>query len=121
MPPSEDTTSNRRIFCEKLFNITKYGQAELAQEFVAPLALLEAPVYESNVKTDVYVNPALTSRPHTLWIAEDPMDISKHEIANTRDIIPISDALARFNEKRKIVWDRNTVLETPIWEQKIDY
>ncbi|KAJ8062118.1 hypothetical protein OCU04_008679 [Sclerotinia nivalis] len=120
-PPSEDTKSKTRMFCEKLFNITKFGQPELAKEFVAPLALLEAPVYEDNVENEAYVNPALTSRPQTLWIAEDPMGISKDEIAKTSHVIPISNALARFNEEGKIVWDRNTILEAPIWEQKIDY
>lgn len=49
------------------------------------------------------------------------MEISRKEIQDTRDVIPISDDFSWFNEKGKIVWDKERILDVPVWEKRIDY
>lgn len=68
-----------------------------------------------------YFDPAITSPVPKLWVARDEMGISRKEVMDTRDVVPISDTYAWFNEKGKIVWDEERVTDVPVWEKRIDY
>lgn len=113
------TQSKKAALFKKLFDPTKWGSHARAKSLVA--GHYDLPSYEDDVKSEAYFNPAITSRPQTLWIPRDNMGISRHEIEMTSKIIPISDELASFNEKGKIIWDHEAVLEAPICEKRIDY
>ena len=54
-------------------------------------------------------------------IVRDEMGISQHEVEATIGIISISDELSTFNEKGKVVWNQDTVLQAPIREKRVDY
>ena len=59
--------------------------------------------YDPDVRRLAYLNPSITSRVPTLWIARDEMGISTREKAETGKVIGISDEEAWFDEKGKLV------------------
>lgn len=81
------------------------------------------PQYLEEEQETAYFNPAITSPVPRLWIARDEMGISKKEVQDTSEIIPISDDFATFNPKGKIVWSYEgaTLQDMPIYEKRIDY
>lgn len=72
---------------------------------------------------DAYFPPSVNSQPPQLWIPEDPLGVSKHEIAETSKVIPISDKGARLDEKNKVVWseDLDDVEKLPPIYQEREY
>ena len=85
------------------------------------------PKYEQEDEKLAYYNPITYSKVPNLWIARDEMGISTREVRETREVCPITDEFAYFNEKNKIVWrgpedEGGARLEdVPIWEKRVDY
>ncbi|KAF7924907.1 hypothetical protein EAE99_006384 [Botrytis elliptica] len=111
--------SKKAAILGKLFDPRKFKSHARAKKFVTSRE--ELPSYEEAVESQAYLDPAITSPPQTLWIVRDEMGISQHEVEATSGVIPISDELSTFNEKGKVVWNRDTVLQAPIREKRIDY
>ena len=79
-------------------------------------------VYDPVIESQAYYNPAINSTVPLLWIPRDPMGISRQEIAHTGKILPITDEGASFDEKGKMVWDKEfDGGRPPIWEPVVPY
>ena len=80
-----------------------------------------APVdYTEEVERNAYWPPSVTSSTPVLWIPQDPLGVSKQEIALTGKVIPISDEGATLNDKNKVEWDAESA-RPPIWSEKVYY
>ncbi|KAI8195564.1 hypothetical protein KHU50_010843 [Colletotrichum sp. SAR 10_65] len=77
-------------------------------------------LYPGNIQDNAYYPPSVSSLPPLLWIPEDGAGVSKHEIAQTSKIIPITDEGCQLDEKNKLVWDSEGA-RPPIWDEKIYY
>ena len=124
-PPSEaQPTAPRKISAKKagffgrLFDVRKFKSFEGVKSLVPNYTL---PQYEAEDAEQAYFDPAITTQVPHLWIARDEMGISRKGILDTRDVVPISDEFAWFNEKRNIVWDEERILDVPVWEKRVDY
>lgn len=107
-------------FLQKLFDPKKFKSHQTVRNLVPTWP---APQYSEEEQEMAYFNPAVTSQVPTLWIARDEMGISRKEVADSSEVIPITDEYAFFNEKNKIVWDPEgtNVVEMPIYEKRVDY
>jgi hypothetical protein len=76
--------------------------------------------YGDSVEANAYWPPSATSPTPVLWIPEDPLGVSKQEIAITSKVIPISDEGCTLDEKNKLNWDEQGA-RPPIWNEKIYY
>ena len=65
-----------------------------------------------------YYDPAIWSPLPQLWIVRDPMGISRQEVKDSSEVIPITDEGAVFNEKNKVEWKQETVTQAPLWDQE---
>lgn len=72
------------------------------------------------VESSPYLPPSVTSPAPFLWIPEDPGDLSKREIAETRKVIPITDEGCTLDEKNRLVWD-TIGARPPTWTGKVYY
>ncbi|WYZ46262.1 hypothetical protein EsH8_IX_000487 [Colletotrichum jinshuiense] len=77
-------------------------------------------MYPGAIQDNAYYPPSVSSLPPLLWIPEDSAGVSKHEIAQTSKIIPITDEGCQLDEKNKLVWDSEGA-RPPIWDEKIYY
>ncbi|OAA50486.1 DUF221 domain-containing protein [Metarhizium rileyi] len=71
-----------------------------------------------------YFPPSVNSQPPHLWVPRDPLGVSKHEIALTSRVIPISDNGAYLDEKNNVVWSEdlsNKEELPPIHDEKVYY
>ncbi|KAG6037536.1 hypothetical protein E4U41_005019 [Claviceps citrina] len=76
------------------------------------------------IESDAYFPPSVNSEPPVLWVPEDPLGVSKHEIALTSKVILISDKGARLDEKNNPVWMEDLSNEEnlpPIYREKAYY
>lgn len=76
--------------------------------------------YADDVSANAYFPPSVTSAAPILWIPEDPIGVSKQEVALTGKVIGISDEGCYLDEKNKIQWDAEGA-RPPIWTEKIYY
>lgn len=112
LPPSEaETVAPKKMAAKK---------ADLFSRIFDP-----GPMYEEEDAETVYLDPAVTRQIPRLWIVKDEMGISARECQECREIVPISDAYATFNEKGKVVWDpmdmEGSLQDMLIWEKRVDY
>jgi hypothetical protein len=124
-PPSEmqPATSNKLSAKKaglfgRLFDVRKFKSFASVKALVPNYA---PPQYEEDDAEHAYFDPAITSPVPKLWIPRDEMGISRKEVQDTRDVIPISDDFSWFDEKGKIIWDEERILDVPVWEKRIDY
>lgn len=125
IPPSEATTvAPKKTSAKKanlfaaLFDVRKFKSFGGVRTLVPNYA---PPQYEEQDADLAYFDPAITEQVPHLWIARDEMGISVKEVMDTRDVVPISDEFAWFNEKGKIQWDQDRLLDVPVWQKRIDY
>lgn len=125
VPPSEAQASTAsKISAKKaglfgrLFDIRRFKSFSGVKYLVPNYAL---PRYEVEDAEQAYFNSAITSTVLKLWIARDEMGISRKEVMDTREVVPISDEFAWYNKKGKIVWDEERVLDAPVWERRVEY
>lgn len=76
--------------------------------------------YSPETEENAYFNPAITSEAPLLWIPRDPVGMSRHEVAESGKVIPITDEGAYLDEKNKLVWDAQDG-RPPIYEEKVYY
>jgi len=76
--------------------------------------------YGPEIERDAFFNPSVTTPTPVLWIPRDACGVSRQEVRDTGRVLPISDECARFDEKNRIVWDRESRM-IPIFEEKIFY
>lgn len=76
--------------------------------------------YTAEIEANAYWPPSATSETPILWIPEDIAGVSKHEVAETSKVIPISDEGCALDEKNHIVWDTEGA-RPPIWNEKVYY
>lgn len=99
------------------------------QEVQALIPAFPAPRYAQDDAANAYYNPVITEETPTLWIARDEMGISRRECEESSRVpgLVMSDDLASFNEKNKVVWTRPDedggvrIEDAPIYEKRIDY
>lgn len=102
----------------RVFNPAKFSSHSKVRSLVPDYP---APQYEAEYEDLAYFNPAITSIVPQIWIVKDEMGISSREVRDTSEVLPITDKLARFDEKNKVVWDQTRPEDAPIWEKRIDY
>ncbi|KAI0832159.1 DUF221-domain-containing protein [Hypoxylon sp. FL0890] len=82
----------------------------------------DVPEYTEEQLQKAYLNPALTSPTPLIWIARDPMGVSKTEISeNEQRGLKASDQGAWLDEKGKLGWSVQDFSEVPIWKQAVTY
>jgi calcium permeable stress-gated cation channel len=124
VPPSEaqkatvSKISAKKAGFGRLFDVRKFKSFQGVKSLIPNYA---PPQYDAEAVEQAYFNPAITTPAPKLWIARDEMGISRKEVIDTRGVIPISDEFAWYNEKGKIVWDEDRVLDVPVWEKRVDY
>ncbi|PMD30027.1 DUF221-domain-containing protein [Hyaloscypha variabilis F] len=125
VPPSEAQpvavnrlSAKKAGFFGRIFDVRKFKSFNKAKSIIPNS---KPPQYEAEEAEQAYFDPAITSPTPKLWIARDEMGISRKEVMDTRDVVPISDEFAWFNEKGKIVWDEERVLDVPVWQRRFDY
>lgn len=107
-------------FLARMFDPKKFKSHQTVRSLVPDWP---APQYLEEEQETAYFNPAVTSPVPKLWIARDQMGISRKEVQDSSEVIPISDEFASYNEKGKIVWDSEgvTLQHMPIYQKRIDY
>ena len=131
IPPSVvQTTSSKKLIAkkaslfEKVWDPKKFKNHQTVQKMVPNLA---PPQYLAEEEQDAYYNPAVTSPVPRLWVVRDEMGVSKQEIRDTSEILPITDDFAQFNKKNKVTWTQVeeeggfNCQEVPVWEKTVDY
>lgn len=76
--------------------------------------------YDEGVAENAFFNPAISSTAPLLWVPKDPAGVSRHEVAETSKVIPITDDGAYLDDKNKVCWDAEDG-KPPIYEEKIYY
>jgi calcium permeable stress-gated cation channel len=125
VPPSEAQTiapkkfhAKKADFFSRIFDPRKFKSHQIVKSLV-PNWL--PPQYEAEDAELAYFNPAITSPVPQLWVVRDEMGISAREVKDSSEVVPITDDLARFDEKHKVVWDQERPENAPIYEKRIDY
>jgi calcium permeable stress-gated cation channel len=125
VPPSEaQPVTPKKLSAKKagsfgrLFDVRKFKSFNGVKSLVPNYA---PPQYDNGDAGQAYFDPAIISLVPRLWIARDELGISRTEVRDTREVVPISDEFAWFNEKGKIVWDEERILDVPVWERRINY
>ncbi|TVY83414.1 putative membrane protein [Lachnellula suecica] len=125
VPPTEAPTvqpkkfsATKASFFDRIFDPRKFKSYQRVRSVVPQWA---PPQYDARDEEFAYFNPAITSQVPNLWIVRDEMGISQREVRESSAVIPITDELARFDEKNKVVWDQANPLAAPIYEKRIDY
>ena len=104
--------------------ITKFLHPEIYTDYqtlrrLVPRGFAEI-VYNPITERDAYYHPAISSPTPMLWIPRDPMGVSRQECRHSSKIIPMTDEMASFNEKNKLVWDYEHG-RPPIYQERIYY
>ncbi|KAI0382531.1 DUF221-domain-containing protein [Hypomontagnella monticulosa] len=82
----------------------------------------EIPEYTEEQLQKAYLNPALTAATPLIWIARDPIGVSKNEVSeNEQHGLKASDEGAWLDEEGKLKWSSQDFDEVPIWKQSIVY
>lgn len=80
------------------------------------------PEYTEEQLQKAYVNPVLTAATPLIWIAKDPIGVSKNEISeNEQHGLKASDQGAWLDEKGRLKWSSQEFDEIPIWKQSVTY
>ena len=77
--------------------------------------------YTPEQERDAYQHPSVIDTVPLLWIPRDEMGVSRQECLHTNKVTPMTDEGAYFNEKGKIVWNRDSDERPPIYEEKVYY
>lgn len=77
--------------------------------------------YSPEQERDAYQHPSVIDTVPLLWVPRDQMGVSRQECLHTNKVTPMTDEGAYFNEKGKIVWNRESDERPPIYEEKIYY
>ncbi|KAI3318373.1 DUF221-domain-containing protein [Xylariaceae sp. AK1471] len=104
----------------KFFKPWQHCDYETLRKLVPHDAVDVNALYTEEVERGAYYPPSVTSATPLIWIPEDPMGISKQEIRDTPEVIPITDEGCTLTDKNKLKWDTETV-RPPVWEEKIYY
>ena len=104
--------------------ITKFLHPEIYTDYqtlrrLVPRGFAEI-VYNPITERDAYYHPAISSPTPMLWIPRDPMGVSRQECRHSSKVIPMTDEMAHFDEKNKLVWDYEHG-RPPIYQEKIYY
>jgi calcium permeable stress-gated cation channel len=77
--------------------------------------------YTPEQERDAYQHPSVTDSVPLLWVPRDIMGVSRQEVLHTNKVTPMTDDGAYFDEKGKIVWDRDSDQRPPIYEEPVFY
>ena len=124
-PPTEaQTAAPRKMsakkagFLGRIFDVRKFKSYEAVKTLVPNL---EPPRYDEEDAEMAYFDPAITSERPVVWLPRDEMGISRREVQDNREVVECGDEFAWFNEKGKIVWDEERILDVPVYEKRVDY
>lgn len=82
----------------------------------------DAPEYSDEEIRTAYLNPALTSKTPKLWLVQDEMGLSKHEIGENEAVgIPSTDEGAYLDEYNHIKWSVDDLTKVPIFKVPVRY
>ncbi|KAE8448898.1 hypothetical protein EG329_008694 [Mollisiaceae sp. DMI_Dod_QoI] len=127
LPPSQAQpvtakkfSAKKASFFAKVFDPKKFKSHQTSRSLVPNWP---APQYLDEEQEGAYFNPVVTSRVPHLWIPRDEMGISRKEVQDTSEVVPISDDYAILNEKNKVVWDAEGVMlqQMPVYEKRVDW
>lgn len=133
-PPTESSaaggnklTNKKASMLAKYFDPRKFESHQRVQALVPSFP---PPRYAEEEEANAYYNPVITQEAPKLWIVRDEMEISRREcetsMGEVRGLV-MSDDLASFDEKNKVVWTRPDeeegarIEDAPIYEKRIDY
>ncbi|KAI1453716.1 DUF221-domain-containing protein [Annulohypoxylon moriforme] len=82
----------------------------------------DVPVYTEEQLEKAYLNPALTSPTPVIWVARDPMGVSRNEVTeNEQRGLKASDQGAWLDENGRLKWSTQDFGEVPIWKKGVKY
>jgi hypothetical protein len=93
--------------------------ASLAPHFKHPV-----PDYTKQEVLEAYLHPALIAPEPVVWLARDPAGVSRKECDELRqsiDGVEVTDQGAVMNEKGKVEWIDESVVDAPLWERSVVY
>lgn len=121
--PSKVTAAKASLLT-RLFDPRRFKSYQRVQSLVPKYA---APEYDERDGDRAYYNPVVTSPTPRLWIVRDEMGISREEIRETGEVLPITDDYARFDAKNKVAWvwgregEGARLRDMPVWDRKVEY
>lgn len=115
--------AHKASFLQKLFDPKKFSSHQTVKNIVPNWP---APQYTEEDEQLAYFNPAMYAPVPRLWIARDQMGISRKEVQESSEVVPITDEYSSFNEKGKVVWDHDledggSLKDMPVWDKRVDY
>ncbi|ORY63526.1 uncharacterized protein BCR38DRAFT_437063 [Pseudomassariella vexata] len=100
-----------------------YASHKVMKAFLASHAFdLEPPEYSEEELRTAYMNPSLTSKTPTIWLPKDEAGLSKKEVEdNSAAGIKSTDERAWLDKKSRVVFDRDSLRELPVWKKSAEY
>ncbi|KAI2603734.1 DUF221-domain-containing protein [Hypoxylon sp. NC1633] len=82
----------------------------------------DIPQYTEEQLQKAYLNPALTSPTPLIWLARDPIEVSKNEVAENEERgLKATDQGAWLDEKGRVKWSVHEFGEVPVWKRGVRY
>lgn len=107
-------------FFSKFLKPWKYSTYMHMRELVPRYQYDPRELLEEATENNTYNPPSVNDTLPLLWIPQDEAGLSKHEIAATEGIIPMTDEGCTLDDKNKLIWDESNG-RPPIWEEKPIY
>jgi hypothetical protein len=107
-----------RIFTMRQCSVAQIT-ASLALHFKHPV-----PDYTKQEVLEAYLHPALIAPEPVVWLARDPAGVSMKECEELRQSVrgvEVTDHGAVMNEKGKVEWVDESVVDAPLWERRVVY
>lgn len=114
-----DATPKGNLFA-KFFMPWRYATYDHLRKLVPRQEFDLDNLYEEETEANSYNPPSVADQPPLLWIPEDAAGLSKHEVAASSRVVPITDEGCTLDDKNKIVWDMEGA-RPPIWQEKTPY
>lgn len=93
---------------KKSNSFTKWLRPDIYQDYATMRRMVPKDIaihYSPEDADDAFYHPAIISPTPLLWVPRDPVGISRVEVRDTRQVIPITDEGAFLDGKNKVVWD----------------
>lgn len=82
----------------------------------------DIPEYSEDQIEKAYLNPALTSQTPLIWLAQDPMGVSSHEVEENEGLgLKATDQGAWLDERGRVKWAHEKFDDVPVWKQGVKY
>jgi hypothetical protein len=113
----------KQPFYTRIFTMRQCSVAQITAS-LAPHFKHPVPDYTKQEVLEAYLHPALIAPEPVVWLARDPAGVSRKECDELRqsiDGVEVTDQGAVMNEKGKVEWIDESVVDAPLWERSVVY